>query len=51
LKFWAGSKKENRYRITKLMLITGFWYSGQAAKTKIVLLPAQNTKTLCLKST
>jgi hypothetical protein len=34
LGFWEGSKK-NRYRITELMLGTGFWYSGKAAKTKI----------------
>jgi hypothetical protein len=33
--FWEGSKNKNRYRITKLILGTGFWDSGKAAKTKI----------------
>jgi hypothetical protein len=35
LGFWEGSKNKNRYRITKLILGTGFWDSGKAAKTKI----------------
>jgi hypothetical protein len=29
LEFWAGSKNENRYRITKLMLGTGFRILGR----------------------
>ena len=29
MEFWAGSKHENRYRITKLMLGTGFGILGR----------------------